>query len=116
MRKKLQRNGFKEVAGVLCAFLVVMAFVLIGFSQMATTIMLGTTISAPSDWMAAMLSLASAALGFLIGKNVQQEQESANGDLAASDPYASQTPTNTCPSCGMPLDATGQHSSAGDIK
>lgn len=61
-------TNFREYAGTMCAFIVVMAFVAIGFVSMALIILHGTSIPVPGDWMAAMLSLASAALGFLIGK------------------------------------------------
>lgn len=60
--------SFREYAGALVAFIVVMAFVAIGFVSMAITVFNDKTIAVPGDWMAAMLSLASAALGFLIGK------------------------------------------------
>lgn len=59
---------FKEYAGVMTAFLVVLAYVGIGFVQTAVTVTTGTSVSLPGDWMAAMLSLSSAALGYLIGK------------------------------------------------
>lgn len=60
--------SFREYAGVLAAFIVVMAFVAIGFLQMAANVLLEKVVSIPESWMAAMLSLASAAIGFLIGK------------------------------------------------
>lgn len=59
---------FKETAAAFTAFLVVLAFVAIGFLVMGAEALAGIKISAPGDWLAAMLSLASAALGFLIGK------------------------------------------------
>lgn len=61
-------SNFREYAGALCAFIIVMAFVAIGFVVMAIVVTTGTSVTVPGDWMAAMLSLASAALGFLIGK------------------------------------------------
>lgn len=60
--------NFREYAGALIAFIIVIAFVSIGFVQLAIVVFHGTSVPAPQDWMAAMLSLASAALGFLIGK------------------------------------------------
>ena len=59
---------FREYAGVLTAFLVVISYVGIGFVQTAVVVTTATPLEMPKDWMAAMLSLASAALGFLIGK------------------------------------------------
>ena len=69
---------FREYAGVLCAFVVVTAFIATGFLQMASEAVFGIKVTAPPDWSAAMLSLASAALGFLIGK--QSTGPTANGD------------------------------------
>jgi hypothetical protein len=66
--------NFREYAGVLTAFIVVMAFVAIGFVTMAITLFSGKSVPVPGDWMAAMLSLASAAIGFLIGKQSTQPQ------------------------------------------
>lgn len=60
--------AFKEGAGVLCAFIVVLSYVAMGFVQIAVEATLGVKVTVPGDWGAAMLSLASAALGFLVGK------------------------------------------------
>lgn len=62
------KTHFKEYAGVLTAFLVVLSYVGIGFVQTAVVVTTGGDVKLPPDWMAAMLSLASAALGYLIGK------------------------------------------------
>lgn len=62
--------NFREYAGVLVAFIVVLAFVAIGYIQVAIVLYRGVAITIPGDWMAAMLSLASTALGFLIGKQL----------------------------------------------
>lgn len=58
----------KEGVGVLVAAVVVFAYIGIGFVQVGTLVTMGSEVKMPPDWMAAMLSLASAALGFLIGK------------------------------------------------
>ena len=71
----------RENAGVLVAAIVVMAFVGIGFLQMLSEAIFGVPMTAPGDWMAAMLSLASAALGYLIGK--QTTQNGANPGQSA---------------------------------
>lgn len=60
--------NFREYAGALIAFIICLAFIAIGFTTMAINVFHGATVQVPGDWMAAMLSLASAALGFLIGK------------------------------------------------
>ncbi len=65
---KDEAANFREYAGALVAFIVVLAFVAIGFSVMAAKVILDVDVKEPAEWGAAMLSLASAALGFLIGK------------------------------------------------
>jgi len=89
---------FREYAGVLTAFLTVIAFVLIGFAQMLAELFLGSKITAPPDWMAAMLSLASAALGFLIGKNV--EKQVPDQSIIADSVTLGDDSMMACPHCG----------------
>ncbi len=60
--------NFREYAGTLVATIIVVSFIAIGFVQIGVVVFHGSSVSIPGDWMAAMLSLASAALGFLIGK------------------------------------------------
>lgn len=62
---------FKDAAGSITAFIVVLSFIAIGFVQGLGNAAFGATITMPESWSAAMLSLASAALGYLIGKNDQ---------------------------------------------
>lgn len=80
-KKTKVKSQFREYAGVLAAYSVVMAFVAIGFVDMLSQAFLQETITAAPDWNAAMLSLASAALGFLIGKRdgVQPHNLNING-------------------------------------
>lgn len=59
---------WRDAAGVFTAFIVVASFVAIGFIEMIAEIAFGIVINIDAGWMAAMLSLASAAFGFLIGK------------------------------------------------
>jgi hypothetical protein len=66
----LPKAPFREYAGVMTAFMVVLAYVTIGFVSMISGLLGLGPVSAPADWSAAMLSLASAAMGFLIGKQV----------------------------------------------
>lgn len=75
-RSRASRIPFKERAGVLTAFLVVISFVVIGFAQMAAFVVLGVEVKVPGDWSAAMLSLSSAALGFLIGQKIPSDVQS----------------------------------------
>lgn len=97
---------FREYAGVLVAFLVVIAFVVIGYAQMSANIFLGIDIDAPSDWMAAMLSLASAALGYLIGKNLEPPNFPPQMDTTYYPPAPPQPQADItlCPHCGKQLD------------
>jgi hypothetical protein len=62
------KSQFREYAGVLLAFIIVIGFMMIGFLIMLSSIWMDKAVEAPPDWSAAMLSLASAGLGFLIGK------------------------------------------------
>lgn len=75
-----EKPQFREYAGVLIAFLVVIAYVGIGFVQTAAIVFLGKEVLMPPDWMAAMLSLASAGLGYLIGKQTVVDQEKNPND------------------------------------
>jgi hypothetical protein len=86
MSEKPTPLHFREYAGVMTAFLVVIAYVGIGFVQVAAVLTHGSSVELPGDWMAAMLSLASAALGFLIGK--QSSHSEAGALLAAAAPLA----------------------------
>jgi len=61
-------NNGKEWAGVFIACIVVAAYIGIGFVTVVATVLFGVDGKFPPDWSSAMLSLASAALGFLIGK------------------------------------------------
>lgn len=61
---------FKEYAGVLTAFIVVIAYVSIGFLAMSAEVFLGIKVVPPGDWSSALLSLSSAAMGYLIGKQM----------------------------------------------
>lgn len=67
---------FREYAGVLTAFLVVMSYVGIGYATSIYQGLFGTPLQLPDDWSAAMLSLSSAALGYLIGKNMDSSSNS----------------------------------------
>lgn len=101
-----KRRNFKEGAGVLTAFLVVLSYVGIGFVQTAAVVFLGQEVKMPPDWMAAMLSLASAALGFLIGKQIgpdpatQQPTGAFLPPAGANPPAQATTPLPPPPAAG----------------
>ncbi len=86
---------FREYAGALVAFIVVMAFVAIGFVQLGIAVWHGSSVPVPGDWMAAMLSLASAALGFLIGKQTSTPAPSAVSIPVGADTTTTQTTVKT---------------------
>ena len=58
---------WKDYAGIAVCSITVLAFIAIGFVIMIGK-MASMDMSPPGDWMAAMLSLASTALGWLAGQ------------------------------------------------
>lgn len=86
--------NFREYAGVLCAFIVVMMFGSVGFIQLAIVVFHGSPVSVPGDWSASMLSLAAAAMGFLIGKQTNG-QNSAPVSVPVGDTVSTTTSVNT---------------------
>lgn len=98
-RKRIDKdsqNHFREWAGVLCAFIVVMSYVAIGFVQVFVQITTGTPATIPGDWGAAMLSLASAALGYLIGKQTTVPPGFPDGDTTVVIPTSPDDPCADC--------------------
>ena len=69
MAKDSKGSAPKELAGVLVASIIVIAYIAIGFVSIAATMFFAIEVKPPIEWSSAMLSLASAALGFLIGKS-----------------------------------------------
>lgn len=62
---------WRDAAGVFTAFIIVIAFIAIGFVAFFFTAVIGVDAKFDAGWLAAMLSLASASVGFLLGKNVK---------------------------------------------
>lgn len=60
---------FRDVAGALIAFSVVMAYVAVGFAIILVKVVSGVDVAPQEAWMAGLSSLASAGLGYLIGRN-----------------------------------------------
>jgi hypothetical protein len=60
-------STYRETAGIITATICVISFIGIGFVQVAVFVVTGVAVTFPSDWQAAMLSVSSAALGFLVG-------------------------------------------------
>lgn len=60
-------STWKDYAGIAVCSITVLSFVAIGFIIMGAKTA-GVDVAPPGDWMAAMLSLASTALGWLAGQ------------------------------------------------
>jgi len=93
----------REYAGVLTAFIVVVSYVGIGFSTMAAQLIFGVEVSLPEDWRSAMLSLASAALGYLIGKKIEASGSDDAEGYSEAEYHAAlyrSPPSAPCPTCG----------------
>jgi len=58
----------RDYAGVMVCSITVVSFISIGFVIMAIKVTGSSDVAPPGEWMAAMLSLASTALGFLAGQ------------------------------------------------
>lgn len=68
---------WRDAASVITAFIVVVSFIMIGFFDLiAQAIFNKTHVEIDEGWMAAMLSLASAAFGYLVGKRKSDERSS----------------------------------------
>ena len=65
---------WKDYAGIAVCSITVLSFIAIGFVIMVAK-MANMDMSPPSDWMAAMLSLASTALGWLAGQKSTKEPQ-----------------------------------------
>lgn len=73
-------NG-REWAAIIIASFIVIAFVVAGFVQALMSAIYGVTVSFGSDWFAAMLSLSSAAVGWLMGKRPNEAQHPATSSM-----------------------------------
>jgi hypothetical protein len=101
MKKHKVHKGYislwRDAAGVLVASIIALSYVAIGFADVTAQIFLATKVAFPESWLAAMLSLSSVALGFLLKTKIDQDK----ADTAEYDPR-----TN-CPHCGGTV-ATGE--------
>lgn len=93
-----QHKGYialwRDAAGVLVASIVALAYVSIGFADATAQLLLGIKVTFPETWLAAMLSLSSVALGFLLKTKIDQVG-------ATAESYGPpQTSTIICPHCG----------------
>lgn len=73
----MEEKNQRERVGVLIAAFIVIAYVMVGPLHVAIVYLKGAGITFPSDWTASMLSLASAAFGFLVGKQTTGNNNSS---------------------------------------
>lgn len=68
---------WREVAGLITAFVIVASFVAIGFMDFFSHAWFGVDSEVEFDagWMAAMLSLASTAFGYMVGKQTIDKKQ-----------------------------------------
>jgi hypothetical protein len=93
MDQNKKTSTWKDYAGIAVCSVTVLSFIAIGFIIMFTKF-LGVDMSPPGDWMAAMLSLASTALGWLAGQKGSSETQPqpkvdapVDGGVCATCPY-----------------------------
>ena len=78
---------WRDAASVITAFIVVIAFICIGFIDLvAQAVFDKTHVQIDEGWMAAMLSLASAAFGYLVGKRKSDDHNAIDRPLCSSCP------------------------------
>lgn len=83
---------FKDIAGSLVAFVVVVSYAAIGFAAMGAKVLLNVEVTPPEVWTSGLSSLASAALGYLIGRN----------DVPATPTYVPPALPPSASACNMP--------------
>lgn len=79
------KDTFRERAGVITAFVVVLCFIGLGFVQFFTFTYKGVTITFDSDWKISLYGMASIAFGFLIGSKNNQQQNAGGGSSVNVD-------------------------------
>lgn len=87
-------STWKDYAGIAVCSITVLSFVAIGFIIMGAKTA-GLDVAPPGDWMAAMLSLASTALGWLAGQKGTKQPEAIEPQRVSR--YQDDSPT--CDSC-----------------
>lgn len=74
-KKSFSVQKLKDAAAVFVCAATVFAFLSIGFVIMMIKIVFGLDVTPPGEWLAAMLSLASTAIGFLAGAQQSRNTE-----------------------------------------
>lgn len=98
--RKKDTNGaaLREWAGVIAALFAVTAFVNMGYTVILIEVFFDKKITVPEAWSSGLISLSSAALGFLIGK-----QSTASSETTISTPSMPPPPLPPSPmGCNMP--------------
>jgi len=95
-QSKKNPNTWKDYAGIAVCSITVLSFIAIGFIIMAAKTA-GVEMAPPGDWMAAMLSLASTALGWLAGQKSSKESEAAPVSAPVERGVAPADLCDTCP-------------------
>ena len=96
-QSKKNTSTWKDYAGIAVCSITVLAFIAIGFVIMIGK-MANMDMAPPGDWMAAMLSLASTALGWLAGQKSTKETETP--DPPKLTRYQDDTTCDSCPYVG----------------
>lgn len=78
----------RDYAGVLVCSITVISFIAVGFMVMFAKLVFASDASPPGEWLAAMLSLASTALGFLAGQRRSAQEPQAIPAADRSEPRA----------------------------
>ena len=78
----------RDYAGVMVCSVTVLSFISIGFIMMFIKVAMNSDVSPPGEWLAAMLSLASTALGFLAGQRSGAMGSKKSDERKSICPYA----------------------------
>lgn len=71
----MTHNKQRAAVSTYVSAIIVLSFIAVGFLVMFAALFLGKEIKPPGEWLAAMLSLASTALGFLAGETIQKKKD-----------------------------------------
>lgn len=83
--QKMEKPLLRDAVGVFSALIIIVAFVLSGFVEYYTPIFIKEVdANIPGDWKAAMLSMASMALGYLFGKDTPDVIKGKKPTIAGS--------------------------------
>lgn len=107
-RTNFERSALREWAGVVAALIAVVAFVNIGYALILIEVLTGLKVSPPEAWASGMISLSSAALGFLIGKqSTAGDATNRAPDVAAALPLFDSQPSGGCDVPECPANRSG---------